>query len=68
MEPICRDRIASAGLMKEFGLDCEGAQRLFSLKNCATASDCCHREVCRELLEAVWQVGNPPDGFLSSQI
>ncbi|MAN61292.1 MAG: hypothetical protein CMI60_05015 [Parvibaculum sp.] len=66
MEPICRDRIASARLMREYGLDSEGAKRLFSLKNCAMASDCRHRDVCRDLLETVWQVKNPPDGFLSS--
>ncbi len=66
MESMCRDRIASAGLMKEYGLDSEGAQRLFSLKNCSMASDCRHRHVCRALLETVWQVGNPPESFLSS--
>ncbi len=68
MEPICRDRIASARLMKEYGLDSEGAQRLFSLKNCAMASDCSHRNACRDLLETVWQVENPPNGFLSPSL
>jgi len=65
MEPICRDRIASACLMREYGLNGEGAQRLFLLKNCAMASDCQHRDLCHDLLETVWQIGNPPEGFLS---
>lgn len=59
MEPICRDRVASASLMKEFGLVGEGAKRLFALKNCASSSDCRHRDACHEMLRSVWQVEAP---------
>lgn len=65
MEPICRDKITSACLMREYGLDGEGAQRLFSLKNCATMSDCPHRDACSGMLKTVWQVECPPDSLLS---
>lgn len=63
MEPICRDRIASARLMKEYGLVCEGAERLFALKNCASASDCTYRQACHQLLETVWEVRDPAPGL-----
>ncbi len=59
MEPICRDRVASASLMKEFGLISEGAARLFALRNCASLSDCCHRNACSEMLQSVWQIDKP---------
>ncbi|MEQ9519740.1 MAG: hypothetical protein RLN89_09905 [Parvibaculum sp.] len=60
MEPICRDRMASARLMREFGLVSEGARAMFALSNCSTASDCEHRSSCHTLLEHVWQADEVP--------
>jgi len=55
MESICRDRMAAARLMKEYGLVSEGAKRMFALSRCSTASDCAHRSSCHIMLEHVWQ-------------
>ena len=56
MEPLCRDRVASASLMKEYGTGTEGADRLCALQNCALSSDCTHRDACRQMLQTVWEV------------
>lgn len=58
MEQICRDKVASASLMREFGLVGEGAKCLFALKNCASSSDCRHREACHAMLYSIWQIDN----------
>jgi len=56
MEPLCRERVASASLMKEYGSVTEGTDRLCALKNCALSSDCVHRDVCRQMLQTVWEI------------
>lgn len=56
MEPLCRDRVASASLMKKYGRGTEGADRLCVLQHCALSSDCTHREACRQMLQTVWEV------------
>lgn len=57
---MCRDQMASARLMKEFGLVSEGARRMFALSNCSTVSDCEHRGSCHIMLEHVWQADEAP--------